>query len=87
MFAAISRRRAAGVIGGSRAGTPPAIVNRINATMNQQLANPEFGQRLMLQGVEPVTSTPQGMRDMIASELARWRKVIKDAGISVETAQ
>jgi tripartite-type tricarboxylate transporter receptor subunit TctC len=68
-------------------GTPKAIVSRINATMNQVLVNPEFGQRLLLQGVEPVTSTPQGMHDMIASELARWRKVIKDAGITVESAR
>jgi tripartite-type tricarboxylate transporter receptor subunit TctC len=68
-------------------GTSAAIVNRINADMNKVLANPEFGQRLLLQGVEPVTSTPRGMRDMIANELARWRKVIKDAGISVESAQ
>jgi tripartite-type tricarboxylate transporter receptor subunit TctC len=68
-------------------GTPVAIVNRINATMNQVLANPDFGQRLMLQGVEPVTSTPRGMHDMIASELARWRKVMKEAGISADTAR
>ena len=68
-------------------GTPPAIINRINADMNKVLNNPDFGQRLLLQGVEPVTSTPQGMRDMIANELARWRKVIKEAGISVESAQ
>jgi tripartite-type tricarboxylate transporter receptor subunit TctC len=68
-------------------GTPPAIVNRINAAMNQVLAQLEFGQRLLLQGVEPVTSTPQGMHDMIRSELARWHKVIKEAGITVETAQ
>ena len=68
-------------------GTPPAIINRINADMNKVLNNPDFGQRLLLQGVEPVTSTPQGMHDMIANELARWRKVIRDAGISVETAQ
>ncbi len=69
------------------AGTPPALVNQINAAMNKVLAQPEFGQRLLLQGVEPVTSTPQGMHDMIRNELARWRKVIKDAGITVETAQ
>lgn len=68
-------------------GTPPAIVNQINSAMNKVLAQPEFGQRLLLQGVEPVTSTPQGMHDMIRSELARWRKVIKEAGITVETAQ
>ena len=69
------------------AGTPPAIVRRINAVMNKVLADPEFGQRLLLQGVEPVTSTPQGMRDMIAGELARWRKVMKEAGISVDSAR
>jgi tripartite-type tricarboxylate transporter receptor subunit TctC len=69
------------------AGTPKAIVNRINAAMNQALANPEFGQRLLLQGVEPVTSTPEGMHEMIRSELARWRKVMKEAGISAETAR
>ena len=68
-------------------GTPRAIIDRINATMNKVLVEPDFGQRLLLQGVEPVTSTPQGMRDMIASELARWRKVIRDAGITVETAR
>ncbi len=68
-------------------GTPKAIVNRINATMNQALMNPEFGQRLVLQGVEPVTSTPEGMQDMIRSELERWRKVMKEAGISAESAR
>jgi tripartite-type tricarboxylate transporter receptor subunit TctC len=69
------------------AGTPKAVVNRINAEMNKALANPEFGQRLLLQGVEPVTSTPAGMQEMIRGELARWRKVMKEAGISVETAR
>ena len=69
------------------AGTPPALVNQINSAMNKVLAQPEFGQRLLLQGVEPVTSTPQGMHDMIRNELARWRKVTKEAGITVETAQ
>jgi tripartite-type tricarboxylate transporter receptor subunit TctC len=69
------------------AGTPTAIVSQINAAMNQALAVPEFGQRLLLQGVEVTTSTPAGMHEMIRSELARWRKVIKDAGISVESAR
>ena len=69
------------------AGTPPVIVNRINAALNQVLAQPEFGQRLLLQGVEPVSSTPQGLQDMIASELARWRKVIKEAGITADAAK
>lgn len=69
------------------AGTPKAIINQINAELNKALKVPEFGQRLVLQGVEVTTSTPQGMHEMIRSELARWTKVIKDAGISAETAR
>ena len=68
-------------------GTPQSIVNKINADMNKVLVNLEFGQRLLLQGVEPVTSTPEGMHEMIRSELGRWRKVIKEAGITVESAR
>ncbi len=69
------------------AGTPKAIVVKINGALNQALAVPEFGQRLVLQGVEVTTSTPEGMHDMIRSELARWTKVIRDAGITADAAQ
>jgi|SRR5688572_2675435 len=69
------------------AGTPKAIVAKINGVLNQALAVPEFGQRLELQGVEVVTSTPEGMHDMIRSELARWTKVIQAAGINADAAR
>jgi len=69
------------------AGTPKAIVAKINAELNRALAVPEFGRRLVLQGVEVATSTPEGMHEMIRTELERWRKVIRDAGISAESAR
>ncbi len=69
------------------AGTPKPIVLKLNAELNRAFGSPELGQRLMGQGVEAATTTPEGFQVMIASELARWRKVIKDAGISVESAQ
>ena len=69
------------------AGTPKPIVAKLNAELNKAFSSPELGQRLMAQGVEAATTTPEGFQAMIASELARWRKVIKDAGISVESAQ
>ena len=69
------------------AATPPAIVQSINAAMNRALVAPEFGERLLAQGIEAATSTPQGMRDMIRNELARWRKVIADAGIGADAAR
>jgi tripartite-type tricarboxylate transporter receptor subunit TctC len=35
-------------------------------------------------GLEPASSTPKEMADMIRTELARWTKVIRDAGIKPE---
>ena len=69
------------------AGTPKPIVLKLNAELNKAFGSPELAQRIMIQGVEAATTTPEGFQAMIGSELARWRKVIKDAGISVESAQ
>ena len=66
------------------AGTPPAIVNRLNAIMNKALATPEVLQRFEKNGLEVATSTPQGFRDLIVSDIAMWKKLIKDAKISVD---
>ena len=70
------------------AGTPKAVITRINAEMNKALANEEFVRHLEGLGLEPVgSSTPAEFQAMVRSELERWRKVIKTAGISVEAAQ
>ena len=70
------------------AGTPKSVITRINAEMNKALANEEFVRHLEALGLEPVgSSTPAEFQAMIRSELERWRKVIKTAGISVEAAQ
>ncbi len=64
------------------ARTPRDIVVRINADLNKVLAQPEFAQRILIQGVEAATSTPEGLGEMIRSEEDRWRKVIKSARIA-----
>ena len=66
------------------AGTPATIVNRINAEMNRAAANPEFIRHIEGIGLEMASSTPKEMGDLIRTELARWTKVIKDAGIRAE---
>jgi len=48
------------------------------------LGQAEFAQRILIQGIEAATSTPEGLGEMIRSEEDRWRKVIKSAGIAVE---
>jgi tripartite-type tricarboxylate transporter receptor subunit TctC len=63
------------------ARTPRDIVTRINADLNKLLAQADFTQRMLFQGVEAATSTPEGLGDMIRSETERWRTVIKRAGL------
>ena len=63
------------------AGTPSAIVNKLNAEMKAAVANPEFVKQVETIGLEPASSTPKELHDMVRNELARWTKVIRDNGI------
>jgi tripartite-type tricarboxylate transporter receptor subunit TctC len=62
-------------------GTPVAVINKVNAELRAAVANPEFVKRVEGIGLEPASSTPKELGDKVRSELARWKKVIKDAGI------
>ena len=69
------------------AGTPAAIVAKLNAELNRALAEPGVIQRLLDQGVEATPGTPAAFRELIIAETARWRTVIRNAGITAEAAQ
>jgi len=66
------------------AATQKAIVLKLNDIMNKALATPEMLQRFDKNGLEVATTTPQGFQDMIASDLQMWKKLIKEAKISVD---
>lgn len=63
-------------------GTPQSIVQRLNAVINKSLQTPAAMQLFASSGLEPGTSTPAGLQELIASELHLWRKVFKEANIS-----
>jgi tripartite-type tricarboxylate transporter receptor subunit TctC len=65
------------------AGTPRAIVDRLHAEIVKILAT-DTRQRLAAQGFEPAGTTPAEFAGYIKSEIVKWRKVIKDAGIRPE---
>jgi tripartite-type tricarboxylate transporter receptor subunit TctC len=66
------------------AGTPAAVVNKLNAEMVKMIADPPFAQRLLDVGSEPLSSTPAGLAAHMRKETDRWSKVIQAAGIKVE---
>ena len=63
-------------------GTPQSIILKLNAAINKGLPMPAAIQIFVSSGLGPATSTPAGLRELIASELQLWRKVVKDANIS-----
>jgi tripartite-type tricarboxylate transporter receptor subunit TctC len=66
------------------AGTPAAIIARLNEEMIRVLHEPDTSTKFLNGGVEPVGSTPAELTDKMKSEMARLGKVIKEAGIRDE---
>ena len=63
------------------AKTPPAIIATLNKATREALSDPSVIEKLKAQGMTLAGNTPDEFRAHIASETARWAKVIKDAGI------
>ncbi len=66
------------------AGTPKAIVAKVNGALNRILEKPDVIERFEANGLEPGTSTPDGFGDIIRNDLQTWKKLIKEANITVE---
>lgn len=66
------------------AGTPKAIVIKLNAEINAILKLPEVKAKLEAAGIDIQGGTPQEYAALIKSDLAKWSKVIKEAGILPE---
>ena len=66
------------------AKTPPAIVEKLNKETIRILALPDVVERLTAAGVEIQTSTPKAFGDFVRSEMEKWAKVVKQAGVKVE---
>jgi tripartite-type tricarboxylate transporter receptor subunit TctC len=66
------------------AGTPKAIVNKLNAEINAVLKMPDVRNKLEAAGIDIQGGTPQEYAALIKSDLAKWSKVVKEAGILPE---
>jgi len=65
------------------AGTPRAVIDRLNTETVKAVANPELNNRLVALGLDPETSTPEAFGALIRSESAKWGKLIKQLGVKI----
>jgi tripartite-type tricarboxylate transporter receptor subunit TctC len=66
------------------AGTPQPVVARLNREINRILALPDVREKLLAQGLEPAGDSPAEFSALIRSEIAKYAKIVKAAGIKAE---
>lgn len=66
------------------AGTPAAVIERLNAEFGRALTAPEVAERLTAQGAEPRPGSAAGFADFMRSETVKWGKLVREAGIKID---
>lgn len=65
-------------------GLPKPVVEKLNSALAKAVQDPGNRKSLLDQGADPIGGTPEAHDAFIKSEVARWRKVVKEAGITPE---
>ncbi len=68
----------------TRAGTPRAIILRLNSEINRALQSPEVQKPLLDSGYELAKGTPEDLDQLIRDEIPRWTRVAREANISFD---
>jgi tripartite-type tricarboxylate transporter receptor subunit TctC len=68
----------------TRAGTPPAVIRKLHEELLRAIDTPDMRTRLANAALEPAPNTPEQFRKLIGTELERWKRVMKEAGIQQE---
>lgn len=66
------------------AGTPRAVIDKLNREMVRMLRSPEVVERLSPMGLEILATSPDEFARVIKADVAKWAKVVKDAGIKAD---
>ena len=67
-----------------RAGTPATTITRLNAELNKALQSADIRLKYSHEGATVLTGTPQQLADVLAADLAKWARVVREAGIKIE---
>jgi tripartite-type tricarboxylate transporter receptor subunit TctC len=66
------------------AGTPPAVIARLNQAFVKIAGAPETRERFATVGTDPMSSTPEQFAEFLKKETARWGKVVRESGATAE---
>ena len=66
------------------AGTPAAMIDRLNAAFNTAIASQEVRTKLLANSLAPSTDTPEGFGNLTRSDFNRWGKLIRDRNIRAD---
>jgi tripartite-type tricarboxylate transporter receptor subunit TctC len=66
------------------AGTPKAIVDKLNAEINKVIARPDVKEAWDKQGAVPLVMTPAEFDTYLRKDIEKWAQVVKAAGIKAE---
>ncbi len=66
------------------AGTPEAVISKLNQEINRILALPDVRERLLQQGLDPAIGSPNQLGALMRGDIPKWARIIKEAGIKPE---
>jgi len=66
------------------AGTPEPIIKRLNEAITTALKDPGVVERIHAAGADSRPTTPEGLRDLIATDVAKWGKIVKQTGLKLD---
>ncbi len=66
------------------AGTPSDIIARLNSEVLRVLAAPDFRNRITLEAVAPIGTSPEEFGNFMKTEIVRWAKVVRESGARVD---
>ena len=66
------------------AGVPQDIVDKVAKDIREAVASPDVAEKLVAQGAVPQASTPEELQKLIAADLARYGKIIREQGLKAE---
>jgi tripartite-type tricarboxylate transporter receptor subunit TctC len=65
-------------------GSPPEAIERLSAALRKATQDPKVREQMAAQGIDTAGSTPAEFRAFVGSEMAKWAKVVKAAGIKAD---